>query len=268
MSIVTLKRKGVIEYGSKRSGKSTVGYWLPQGPFGSKENSLKLAENTGRTGSGFALNGSHRNIGYVGKTYQMSKNGTPFRGIHPYGNGGHVGNYKYTEPIFNVNETIVLGNQEQYIKPSVLSTKGMLAKKYRWIHSGQYPNFWVQPNYGGTVLSDTKSQGNFIHDKVCSNMCVTDINNTDKYIGHIVRGGPTLCQTSAVKFKYNDMSANAPYAKRIHQPEDSSQRTLRIQRHCTNPNKQQQPFPYATNGDACNAHYELNATATNARIFL
>ena len=259
MSIVTLKRKGVIEYGSKRSGKPTTGYWIPQGPFGSGGINLELAINTGGMGAGFSLNGSHRNIGYIGKTCQMSKNGTPFRGVHPYGNGGKLGNYKYTEPIYNVNEAIILGNQEQYIKQSVLSNKGLLAKKYRWLHSGQYPNYWVQPNYGGTVQSDTKSQGNFIHNKVCSNMCVSDINNVDKYVNHIIHSGPTLCQTSTAKFKYNDMAINAPYTKNLYQPEDSSQRTLRIQRQCITQNKIQQPFPYATNGDACNARISLTA---------
>ena len=41
------------------------------------------------------------------------------------------------------------------------------------------------------------------------------------------------------------MARNAPYTKELRQPEDSSTRTLRIQRRCTDPFPYQKPFPYA-----------------------
>ena len=244
MSLVAFKKKSVIQYGSKRSGKPPGGYWLPQGPFGKSTLSLKQAiDHPGPVG--FSLNGPHRNIGYVGKESKFSKNGTPFRGVHPYGNGGHFGRYARPEPVYNINEVIVLGDQWLYVKPTVLTTKGMLEKKYRWAYNGQYPNNWVQPVNDGTMQSDTKSQGNYIHNLAAANMCVTDINNSAKYEGYIKGCGPTLCYTTTARFKYNDMARNGQYTKELRQPEDSSTRTLRIQRRCTDPFPYQKPYPYA-----------------------
>ena len=273
MSIVAFKKKSVIQYGSKRSGKPPGGYWLPQGPFGHSKTSLEAAiKNYGAVG--FSLNGTHRNVGYVGKSSAMSKNGTPFRGTQPMGCGGHLGSYARPEPSYNVNRVIVEGDQWLYVKPTVLTTYGMLEKKYKWIKNGQYPNYWVQPNYTG-LQTDTKSQGTYIHDLTTSNICVTDINNSQKYEGYIKNSGPTLCEMTTAKFKYNDMARNGPYTKELYQPETSSQHTLRIQRKCANPIGTQKPFPFAvsvgtglmtggtsitTVGNACNVSKNVYLT--------
>jgi hypothetical protein len=139
---------------------------------------------------------------------------------------------------------IALGDQYMYVKQSVLSTRGMLEKKYRWAYNGQYPNYWVQPVYTGNQV-DSKSQGMYVHDKSAANTCVEDVNNPAKYEGFIVRGGPTLCSTSTARFKYNDMSRNGRYTKQLYQPLSASQQTLRIQRKCSNPTGAQKPFPFA-----------------------
>ena len=55
MSIVAFKKKSVIQYGSKRSGKPPGGYWLPQGPFGHSTTGLQLSINT-LGPVGFSLN--------------------------------------------------------------------------------------------------------------------------------------------------------------------------------------------------------------------
>lgn len=243
MSIVAFKKKSVIQYGSKRSGSTPGGYWVTQGPFGPLSN----PSITGYGQNGFSINGGHRNVGYIGKTYQMSKQGTPFRGVTPcWGSGGCCGTYKKSRPVFNVDEVIVLGDQYKYIKPSVLSNKGMLNKKYRWIASGQYPNYWVQPNYSGNQV-ESASQGVYIHNISASNDCINDVNNPDKYTNFVHKGGPTLCYTSAARFKFNDMARNGPYTKTIAQPLTSSQQTLRIQRKCANPTGALKPFPFAVN---------------------
>lgn len=244
MSIVAFKKKSVIQYGSGRSGKPPGGYFLPQGPFG--KNMFSLQQTKGPVG--FSINGGRR-MGYIGQTMEMSKNGTPFRGKFPLG-GSITDAFPPSQPVFNVNEVIVLATQYQYIKPSVLSTRGMLQKKYKWIYNGQYPNFWVQPNYAGTTQSDTKSQGMYVHNVTTSNLCVTDVNAEDKYVDYIVEGGPTLCRTSAAKFKYNNMAQNGKYTKFLNQPLSSEQQTAKIQRKCTNPDGAQKPFPYGTNGSA------------------
>jgi len=249
MSIVAFKKKSVIRFGANVSGKPPGGKWLSQGPFGNTQSGLQFA-NAPYGPVGFSLNGPHRNVGYVGKTYQMSKQGTRFRGTQPYGSGGVGGTYPSPPPVMNVNEVIVLADQYMYVKPTVLTTYGMLRKKYRWAYNGQYPNYWVQPNYTGN-LTDTASQGVYLQSLSAANTCSSDINEQAKFIKNTKKCGPTLCNTSTARFKFNDMARNAPYTKFTNNPPDSSVHTLQIQRKCANPSPAQQPWPPAVNGDAC-----------------
>ena len=247
MSLATFKKKSINKWSSatKKSGKPPGGYWLPQGPFGVDPVSLKLAiDNYGPVG--FSINGGHRNVGYIGKTYGMSKQGTPFRGTTACGSGGCCGTYYNKTPVLNIREVDTLGTQYKYIKPSVLSTKGMLEKKYRWAYNGQYPNYWVQPNYSGNQV-DSASQGLYIQTIAAANICVTDVNDFKKYEGYIKNCGPTDCYPTPALFKYNTMAANAPYTKYLRNSQDSSQYTLQIQRKCANPTGLQKPFPFAVN---------------------
>ena len=205
---------------------------------------------------GFSLNGPHRNVGRVGQSMAMSKNGTPFRGVHALGSGGTGGRYPRPEPTLNAGPAYiqVMGNQWEFNKPSVLSTRGMLRQRFKYLYNGQYPNNWVQPNYGSSNLKDNASQGLYIHTKSAANDCVVDVNNYETFIGHVKRCGSTGCQTTpAGGYTYNVMAANAPYTKSLRQPQTSSQHTLRIQRKCANPLPTQKPYPYAVNGDACNS---------------
>lgn len=271
MSLTTFKKKSVINYGSKRSGKQPGGIWLPQGPFGHSTESLKKAIQT-YGASGFSINGGHRNIGGVGRDMKMSKSGTPYRGTHPVGWGGNYGKYpsailignpgeqstgavpnagskvSAVQPLLNSRVTNIMGSQYIYIKPSVLTTKGMLDKKYRWAYYGKYPNYWVQPNYTGNQ-TDTKSQLLYIQNKAAANVCSLKVNNVGSYETNIIPCGPTLCTSgrSTAKFKYNDMARNAPYTKTLYQPVSYSQYNLYITRGCNNPVGSQKPFPYAVN---------------------
>ena len=263
MSIVAFKRKSVIRYGANVSGKPPGGYWLPQGPFGlpGTTNSVMLSQNSLYAGpEGFSINGPHRNVGRVGQDMKFSKNGTPFRGVYAIGWGGTQGRYPYSQPVLDAGpaKIEVLGNQAKYVKPSVLSTYGMLRQKYRWAYTGKYPNYWVQPNYGTSNLSDNTSQGLYVETKSAANDCVVDTNAYEKYVGHIVKCGPTGCQTTPARgYKYNVQASNAPYTKNLRIPQTASQHTLRLQRRCADPSPQQKPFPYATNGDPCNSRYQL-----------
>ena len=246
MSIVAFKKKSVINYGARRSAKPPGGYWLPQGPFGHATIPLKQAiNNYGPVG--FSINGSHRNIGGVGKDMKFSKSGTPFRGVHAYGNGGKFGKYYRENPVMNQCKGYPLGDQYLYVKQSVLSNYGQLRKRYRWAYNGQYPNYWVQPLVGGTWQSDTKSQGMYLHNKRVANTCYINVNDREKYVGHVVDCGPTLCKKgrSTAQFKYNDMVRNAPYTKELAQAIPSSEYTDFIQKRCANPRPSQKPFPYA-----------------------
>ena len=284
MSLATFKKKTINRYSTatKISGKPPGGIFLPQGPFGNSTNFLSIALNSPAT-EGFSLNGSHRNVGYVGKTYRFSKNGTPFRGIHPRGSGSQLGTRRGgaefntpTQPVYNVNEVIVLGQQNLFVKPTVISNFAMLRKKYKWAYYGQYPNYWVQPNYGQTTQSDTKSQGNYLHDLTVANICVEDINKPEKYVGFIRNGGGTTCHTTPAIFKYNDVARNSLYTKRLNQPLDASEQIARVQRKCAHPTGKQKPFPYATSGSTCNQlqayyvappeWYTSNGNSNNAQI--
>jgi hypothetical protein len=273
MSLTAFKRKSVINYGSKRSGTAPGGVWLPQGPFGHSTNGLQLAiDNPGPVG--FSINGGRRNIGGVGKDMKMSKSGTPYRGTEPMGWGGSFGKYPsailvgnnknpkgegewtgaiknskhsaVVQPLLNSQVVNTQGTQYIYIKPSTLSTYGLLDKKYRWAYYGQYPNYWVQPNYTGNQ-TDTKSQWLYIQNKAAANICSVKVNNVGTYEGHIVKSGPTLCTpgTSTARFKYNDMARNAPYTKTLYQPVSYAQYNAYVTRGCNNPVGPQKPFPYA-----------------------
>jgi hypothetical protein len=263
MSLTAFKRKSVIQYGSNRSGTAPGGVWLPQGPFGKELTALEIAiKNYGSVG--FSINGSHRNIGGVGKDMKMSKSGTPYRGLNPIGWGGSLGTYPSSElvapyggavsnsskwpavaPLIN-SRVVALGSQYLYVKPSVLSTKGMLQKRYKWAYYGQYPNYWVQPNYTGNQ-TDTHSQMLYIQNKAAANICNLKVNNVGTYTDNIKPTGPTLCTPgpSTAMFTYNDMARNAPYTKTLYQPVSYSQYNSYLTRGCNNPIGKQKPFPYA-----------------------
>lgn len=266
MSLVAFKKKSVINYGSKRSGKPPGGVWLPQGPFGNATISLDLAIKNPNN-SGFSLNGGTRSIS-VGRDMKMSKSGTPYRGTQPIGYGGTYGAYPSgtlignwsgvipnsnskrspVQPVLNASfgKIGTLGTQYIYIKPSSLNTKGMLDKKYRWAYYGVYPNYWVQPVYTGNQI-DTKSQLLYIQNKSAANTCNLKVNNVGNYEANYKSCGPTLCTPgrSTAKFKYNDMARNGPYTKNLYNPVSYSQYNLYLTRGCNNPIGPQKPFPYA-----------------------
>lgn len=271
MSLTAFKRKSVINYGSKRSGISPGGYWLPQGPFGHSTKVLKDAIH--QYGAvGFSINGGHRNIGGVGKDMKMSKSGTPYRGNYAVGFGGTYGKYPsatlvgnvsdnsqstgcipnahskqpVVEPVLNARIVDTMGSQYLYVKPSVLSTYGMLDKKYRWAKYGKYPNYWVQPNYTGNQTG-TSSQLLYIQNKAAAHTCNLKVNNVASYETNYVGCGPTLCTKgrSTAKFKFNDMARNGPYTKTLYQPVSYAQYNLYITRGCNNPIGPQKPFPFA-----------------------
>ena len=264
MSLATFKKKSInsVSSATKRSGKPTNEYWIYQGPYGRKGNlpstifNASLVGPNGQVGgnaynasnAGFSINGANRNIGSVGSDMKFSRSRTPFRGIYPKGWGGTNG--RYPDGPNNVSLSVypqTSGTQLQsaIVKPSVLSTKGMLARRFRWIKAGQYPSNWVQPIYTGNQ-TDTASQGLYIQNKAAANYCWYDVNNSDLYVNYQKTCGSTGCQTTPARgYTMNLQTANAAYTKTLHQPKDASDYTLRIQRKCQNPVGFQKPFPYA-----------------------
>jgi hypothetical protein len=241
MSLHTLKKKAVINYGSNRSAKPPGGIWVSQGPFG-KNTTLAFVSGP----VGFSLQGGRRSSGYIGQSMAMSKNGTPYKGTYAMGNGGKYSTYVIAQPVLNANSAKIeiRGSQYQYIKPSVLSSKGMLEKKYKWIHSGQYPNYWVQPVYPTGSLSQNASQWLYILKKAAQNDVVTDVNNYTKYQNYRVQCN---CPSKSFIYRYNTISSRPGYTKFLKNTLMSSERTLKIQRSCALPTGTQKPFPFAVN---------------------
>ena len=119
MSLATLKKKTASKY---------------------KNNSANLAQ--------FSINGVHRNQGYVGQTsLGRTMLRTPAKGTESQGHGGCCGDYKTNDvQTSSINST----ENNNYVKPSVLSTSGMLAKRNRWVN---------RPDpYGVTKPSDSNNQ--------------------------------------------------------------------------------------------------------------
>ncbi len=261
MSLATFKKKSINSSSSatKISGKLTNDYWIYQGPYGRKGNlpstiyaeSLKGFSEKGyytASNAGFSVTGPYRNIGPIGTNMKFSKSGTPYRGIYPKGWGGTRGRYPDgpNEVLLNIMPVQTgVAIQNATVKPPVLSTKGMLERRFRWINSGQYPANWVQPVYTGNQ-TDTASQGLYVQNKAAANCCHFDVNNPENYVDYFKRGGATGCQTTPARgYKMVVQQANALYTKTLHQPKDSSEYTLRIQRRCQDPVGFQKPFPYA-----------------------
>ena len=164
MSIVAFKKKSAIRFGSHISGRKPGGTWIFRGPHG---QGMVVGEND----NGFSINGGHRNKGAVGTPMAFSKTKTIFRGQYAVGWGGNGTTY-YDKPLFVVNQAVIVpGTQYKYIKPSVLSTSGMLHTKYKWAYNGQYPNYWVK-NIFTSPLKDNKSQGVYVSNKTSENICV------------------------------------------------------------------------------------------------
>jgi hypothetical protein len=257
MSIQALKLKGVINYGSNRSGKPPGGVWLTQGPLGSR----MLKADAGPVG--FSINGGRRNVGYVGQSMAMSKNGTPFYGQFARGSGGVAGKYPRGNETFNLpaSRCVTQGEQANYIKPSVLSTKGMLEKKYKWIQNGQYPNNWVQPVYPTGTQEENASEWLYVQKKAAANITVNDTNNPCVYVGYRVRGGPTGCSTTnARRTAFGILSSSRGYTKTLGIPQDASQYTVQVQRKCSNPIGPLKPFPFATNSGTNNSSSDVHYT--------
>jgi len=162
---------------------------------------------------------------------------------------------------------------KECIATPVLSYRGMIARRYRWINNGKYPNNWVQPNYTGNQ-TDSASQGVYLQKKSAANDCYVDVNNVAMYEDNIKTCAASEQCVSASDFKLinvfspemvvtkgykmwnmrkqpkpsvaRSMSAYGTYTKNLYEPQTSSQHTLHIQRKCAYPTPAQKPYPYAT----------------------
>ena len=159
MSIATLKRKTQTKYNNMSVGAKT----------------------------GFSLNGTLRNQGYVGQTsLSRSLPRTLMKGNVVKGHGGCCGKFLQT-PIVQSGVTSL--NDPSIVKPSVLGTHGMINTHYRWMRRGQ-PFIAVKPDTTNNLNTQedyiTRLKKNTIKevDDCNSNteiQCVTKCNNYNPY---------------------------------------------------------------------------------------
>jgi hypothetical protein len=234
MSIVTLKKKSAVVNSKNHSNRGGNTLWV-----GTNEDPFVQGSK------GFSLNGTTRNVGYVGQHMRNSKAFTPFRGVLPVGHGGSGGKYNQNNIIYNVSDSSVevKGEQLLYNKSSVISTYGMLRKKYKWAYNGTYPNFWVQPDANNATYNN--SQSLYISQKSSANDCVVDTNDFEKYVDNIQ-------DYNGAKKDRLDCKNN--YSKTLRQAVDCSTYINRVQNKCANPTPEQMAFPYAVNNDGCNVY--------------
>lgn len=109
----------------------------------------------------FSLNGVHRSQGFVGQTMlSRSLPRTLFNGATPRGAGGTNGQYRVGTTVqsgVNYSETPTT------MKPSVVSTRGMIAMKYRWALR-PHPTTSVKPDSNQNFNTE-KDYIDYVHKK-------------------------------------------------------------------------------------------------------
>jgi hypothetical protein len=133
MSIVTLKKKTQTQYNNMSVGVKA-----------------------------FSINGGYRSLTYIGKDAQTNHYPKTLMNDNVIrGHGGCCGSYNI-KPIVESND-IISFQDSSIIKPSVLSTKGMLATRFRWITRPQ-PFATVKPDSNNN-LNDSSDRTDALKNK-------------------------------------------------------------------------------------------------------
>tara|TARA_Y100000992_G_scaffold280650_1_gene227844 strand:+ start:1073 stop:2014 length:942 start_codon:yes stop_codon:yes gene_type:complete len=207
MSIATLKRKSAVKY-SNNSGRGKSSFIINKGSCNTihhfdNNSTSKYSFSKTSTGGGFSINGKHRNNSWVGQDMRMSKGLSRAKNVSNSRNHGRVPQYKGSGGIHGRYNRVVSGkfgirsrteDDIKVIKPSVITTKGLLYYKTRWtkrpinkerltdifntanisINDKSYPprydmvqlicNNWVQNTGTGNIQNNTQSQ--YIQDTI------------------------------------------------------------------------------------------------------
>jgi hypothetical protein len=141
-----------------------------------KRKTEALYKNLSVGQKNFSINGTTRNQGYIGQTsLSRSLTHTPHKGFSAKGSGGNSGEYDTSVDI-PASEICCL-EDTSVVKKSVLSTKGMLATKNRWI-TRPFPHSSVKPDYNRNV----NDQGDYLTrlvKKTITNIEVIEKENTE-----------------------------------------------------------------------------------------
>jgi len=146
------------------------------------QNTIKVASSER---SNFSINGTHRNQGYIGQTsLSQSLSRTLMKGNVIKGYGGCCGKYNIV-PLVKANVTSL--NDPAVIKSSVLTTRGLIHTKYRWILRPQpfskteeitdYVNDNSQGAYIAKLVTiSTAETIKATKDKICNQLTKTNLN--------------------------------------------------------------------------------------------
>lgn len=135
--------------------------------------------------NGFSIYGGHRNSSYIGQTSLSKKNKVPSssRNGGPRGSGGNM----------NVSKDMFMNcckNDTSVVKPSVKSTRGMLANRFRYTQR-PYPHSIVQPDAN---IPENHSQSSHIEKLRLTNNCVsTDIYYLNQTAEQLTRSKLASC---------------------------------------------------------------------------
>jgi hypothetical protein len=152
-----------------------------------KKTQAKYSHNMSTGHSGFSLNGTHRNQGYVGQTsLSRSLPRTLAKGLALKGHGGCSGTYPVNPPILS---TVTSTEDNSVVKTSTLGTKGMLDTKYRWIR---------RPQPFSSIGLKQIDQSDYL--KYLKKKTIRD-NTSDSTCKHIQSDGCTISKCKYVSYK-------------------------------------------------------------------
>lgn len=117
-----------------------------------KKKTAHKYRNNSTQGQSFSLNGGHRNQGYIGQT-SLSRTilRTPASGPESQGHGSCCGQYVSSTLC---NSTVNSTEDNQIVKPSVLSYKGMIQKRTQWSRRTA-PHQSVKPSDSANLKSSS-----------------------------------------------------------------------------------------------------------------
>ena len=191
-----------------------------------KRKTAALHNNLSVNQKQFSINGTTRNQGYIGQTSLTRSL------IHTPSKGAVLKDFNglYANPNIKASETISL-EDNTVVKPSVLSFKGMMAKRERWI-SRPFPNAVVKPDAGQNM----NAQADYItrlKKKTLSDIatyCPPDIAKTSGFVAKkqcstatkTLTGAPlftpenVVCKIAKPESTYTSIS-QASYLEKLHE---------------------------------------------------
>ncbi len=121
-----------------------------------KRKTEALYKNMSVGQKNFSINGTTRNQGYIGQTsLSRSLTHTPHKGPTAKGSGGCCS--KYDSSVNIPASEICCLEDDTVVKKTVLSTRGMLATKHRWL-TRPYPHASTKPDYNRNI----NDQGDYV----------------------------------------------------------------------------------------------------------